>query len=253
VPYYLKIKEKIQSILDISNRYEIKKPFFVGGTVRDFLLKKPIDMINDFDFTNLSDDCSRLGILFSLENNYSFKIHKDTHVTSKTETYDFDFSANVINQNVLSWMNENNKNKDFAESFSRDFTINSMHQDIVSEKIFDPTESGLYDINNRIIRTPCPPAITLNNDKRRIYRAISLSVRLDFSIDGAIIDWVRENYANDLSEDDFSRTSEINKAIVINADMTYEIIKQMGLEKKVPLVGQYKDYIIKNNLVLQNI
>jgi tRNA nucleotidyltransferase/poly(A) polymerase len=253
MPFYLKIKDKIQNILNISSKYGIEKPYFVGGTVRDFLIKKEIDAINDFDITNLSDDCSRLGVLFSLQNNYSYKIHKDTHVSVKTNVSDFDFSANVINKNVIKWLSENNKDKKSAETYSRDFTINSMHQDMLSEDIFDLTKFGLSDAQNKIIRTTCPPEITLGNDKRRIYRAISLSVRLNFSIDGKIIDWVRDVYANDTSEDDFSRTSEVNKAILINGDMTYNIIKDMGLQKKIPLVGQYKDYIISNNLVLQNI
>lgn len=251
--FYFKIKDKIESIINISKKYDIEKPYFVGGTVRDFLLKKPIDSFNDFDITNLSDDCSRLGILFSLENNFPYKVHKDTHVSSKPGIFDFDFSANVMNKNVISWLGENNKDEKYAEPYSRDFTINSMHQDMLSEKIFDFTKLGLSDIQNKILRTPCPPDITLGNDKRRIYRAISLSVKMNFEIDGKIIDWVRENYANDPSEDDFSRTSEINKAVIINGDMTYNIIKEMGIQKKIPLVGQYKDYIINNNLVLQNI
>jgi hypothetical protein len=128
-----------------------------------------------------------------------------------------------------------------------------MHQDMFSDEVFDPTDSAIDDINNKIIRTPAPVSITLGNDKRRIFRAIKLAVQFNFNIDGKIIDWVVKNYSNDMSEDDFSRTAEINKAILINADMTYSIIKNMKLEKKIPLVGPYKDYIIANNLVLNNL
>ncbi len=251
--FYEKVSEDIKMLYYLHEKYKLNKPFFVGGTPRDFTFGKSIEDMRDLDITTLNPDCGRLGLLFAINKKKGYKIFLDKHVSVTTDFIGFDFSGNVENKNVKDWMITTSKDVNFLESFSRDFTINSMHQDMFSNEVFDPTKSGLSDISNKIIRTPAPVNITLANDKRRIFRAIKLAVQFNFNIDGKIIDWVINNYSNDMSEDDFSRTAEINKAILINPDMTYSIIKDMKLEKKIPLVGPYKDYIISNNLVLNNI
>lgn len=240
-------------LLGISEKFNISEPHFVGGTVRDFIISKNILKIKDFDITTLNDDCSRLGLIFSVYKKAKYRIFPDKHVSVNTDFIGFDFSANMRYKNVLSWINESGLNVDFSESYSRDFTINSMHQNMSTEEVFDPTNYGIKDIQNKIIRTACLPEITLGNDKRRIFRAIKLAVQFGFQLDGSIIDWVRDNYSKDTSEDNFSRSAEINKAMLMDADMTYDIIKSMELQKKIPLIGPYKDYIIENNLVLNNI
>jgi hypothetical protein len=251
--FYNKVYNNVNILHSLAERYKINKPYFVGGTPRDFSIGQKIEDMRDLDITTLNSDCGRLGLLFAIKNQTNYKIFLDKHVSIPTDFIGLDFSGNVENQNVKDWMISSGKDIKFVESFSRDFTINSMHQDMFSDEIFDPTDGGIRDINNKIIRTPAPVSITLGNDKRRIFRAIKLAVQFNFNIDGKIIDWVVKNYSNDTSEDDFSRTAEINKAILINADMTYSIIKNMKLEKKIPLVGPYKDYIIANNLVLNNL
>lgn len=251
--FFNKLDKDIKTIIDLSIKNSISKPYFVGGTVRDYCLGLSISDIKDFDITTLSDDCSRLGLLFAINKNAFYKIFPDKHVSVYSEADNFDFSAGIGYSNVKKWMIENDKDINFLESFSRDFTINSMHQDLFSGEVFDPTGMGLYDIASKVIRTPAPVEIAIGNDKRRIFRAIKLSVQFGFDIDTEITEWVKNNYSYDEQTEDYSRTSEINKAMLIDSDKTYSIIKSMGLEKHIPLVGPYKDYIIRNNLVLNSI
>ena len=229
----------------------LNKPYLVGGAVRDYCLGSSPDSIADLDITTLSSDCVRLGILYSIKKNKIFKMFKDYHITIIDDLKNIDFSSNVIYNNVVTWVKENNPDKlKYLESYSRDFTINSMHQDFFSEKVYDPTGFGLSDISNGIIRTPCPVEITLGNDKRRIYRAINLAVRFGMEIDQDIINYSLNTYSIQSEEDDFSRSSEINEVMIIDPDKTFDYILRMGLYKKIPLVGPYKDYIISKNLLI---
>lgn len=235
----------------LHREYFLNKPYLVGGAVRDYCLGISSDLISDLDITTLSSDCVRLGILYSIKKNKIFKMFKDHHITIIDDLKNIDFSSNVIYSNVVDWVRENNPDKlRYLESYSRDFTINSMHQDFFSEKVYDPTGFGLNDISNRIIRTPCPAEISLGNDKRRIYRAINLAVRFGMEIDQDIIDYSLNIYSKQKQEDDFSKSSEINEVMIINPDKTFDYILKMGLYKKIPLVGPYKDYIISKNLLI---
>ena len=249
--YYSLYKNDFKIIQELYQENLLNKPYLVGGAVRDCALGISSDAISDLDITTLSSDCVRLGILYSIKKNKMFKMFKDYHITIIDDLKNIDFSSSVVYNNVVEWVKENNPEKiKYLESYSRDFTINSMHQDFFSEKIYDPTEMGLADISRGIIRTPCPAQITLSNDKRRIFRAINLAVRFGMDIHEDIINYSLNVYSIDEVEDDFSRSSEINEVMLIDPDKTFDIILRMGLYKKIPLVGPYKEYIISKNLLI---
>jgi len=251
--FYKKNYEDFSLLTRLHREYLIGKPYLVGGAVRDYCSGLSFDEIKDFDITTMSNDCVRLSILFASIRNKTFKMFKDKHVSILDELKNYDFSSNVIYSNASDYVNQNHPEKiKFKESFSRDFTINSMHQDFFSEKIYDPTELGLRDISDKIIRTPCPARISIGNDKRRIFRAIHLAVKMGFNIHGDIIDYSKNIYSkeDENDTDDFSKSSEINKAMMIDPEATFFYIKEMGLYKKIPLVGPYKEYIIRKGLLL---
>lgn len=251
--FYKKNYEDFSLLVDLHRKYFINKPYLVGGSVRDYCSGFSFDSIRDFDITTMSNDCVRLSILFASKKNKTFKMFKDKHVSMLDNLKNYDFSSNIVYSNVLDYVLENHPGMiKYGESFSRDFTINTMHQDFFSEKVYDPTGMGLKDIQNKIIRTPCPPEISLGNDERRVFRAIHLAVKMNFSIHGDIIDYSKNIYAKkeDLDSDDFSKTSEINKAMLIDPERTFFYVKEMGLYKKIPLVGPYKDFIIRKDLLL---
>lgn len=246
-----------ESILAISKKYSIDRPYVVGGLVRDFLLgyKKGSDD-QDIDITTMSTECIRLAILFlSSSENEMFRMFEDRHISVFYLNKNIDFSPGFLassHPGVFEWVRENAPEKiGSVESFSRDFTVNSMHQDIETGKVFDPTGMGVKDIDSKIIRTPIPPNITIKNDPRRIFRAIRLASQFGLSIDSELISYVRDNSEVILDPKLTVQymTLEINKSFRYNPEKTIASIFDLGLFKTIPLSGAYSQYLIKNKLL----
>ncbi len=168
------IKETLNLIARLAQHYNIDKPYIVGGLPRDLYLKKDIKT-NDVDLTTNSLDVLRLGILVADKLNVPFELSEDSHVTVYFDEFDIDFSSHFISDKVLEFLD--GKFAGFEEAFSRDFTINTLHQDLATENFFDPTQQAVQDLAAGVIRTPVPPEITFSDDPRRAYRAINLAVR----------------------------------------------------------------------------
>lgn len=247
-------KDAIEKIANISVKYGIDKPYVVGGRVRDFLLNVNSDL-NDIDITTNSQECVRLGILFSAEANQMFRMFEDRHIRVFYFGKNIDFSPGVLSflhPNVYDWVKENRpKDIAFVEAFSRDFTINSMNQDFETGAITDPTAMGLDDIKSKVIRCPIPAEITIKNDPRRIFRAIRLSSKFGFTIDNDIFDFVNKNpdimFDTKLTQQ--YMTMEINEALKFDQDATISNIFDLGIFKAIPLSGTYSDFLIKNKLL----
>lgn len=79
----------------------------------------------------------------------------------------------------------------YDDILRRDFTINTLIENIHSGEMHDLTELGVSDIVAGIIRTPKDPEITFYDDPLRMLRAIRFAVRYKFVIDeqtyGAIV------------------------------------------------------------------
>ena len=68
-------------MLSISRQNSIDKPYVVGGLVRDFLFKRVSDKSElDLDITTNSNECIRLGIMFSNMSDKIFKMFEDRHL-----------------------------------------------------------------------------------------------------------------------------------------------------------------------------
>ncbi|MDH7600695.1 MAG: CCA tRNA nucleotidyltransferase [Armatimonadota bacterium] len=64
----------------------------------------------------------------------------------------------------------------------RDFTINTLLENLHTGEVMDLTGKALADIRDRIIRTPRDPEKTFEEDPLRMLRAIRFATRLGFSI-----------------------------------------------------------------------
>ena len=71
------------------------------------------------------------------------------------------------------------------DAFRRDFTVNALFYDIGSFSIIDYT-GGLRDLEARVIRCIGDPAERFQEDPVRMFRAMVMAARLDFSIDPPI-------------------------------------------------------------------
>jgi poly(A) polymerase len=240
----MNLKEILRIVGSIANFYKIKKPYIVGGVPRDIYLKIPTIKSKDIDITTNSNDSLRLAVLFADRINEIFELSEDGHVTVFYGNYDIDFSSNFVSPKVVEYLKGSHKG--IEEVFSRDFTINTLHQDLETGEISDPTGKGFEDIKNKIIRTPVPPEITFNDDPRRIYRAINLAARYKFDIAPEIIDFANENkelFSSKNIKDSYA-IIKINKALQEDEDLTIKLLKEMNLFKSMPLSGRFKDVLI---------
>jgi tRNA nucleotidyltransferase/poly(A) polymerase len=227
-------------MLSISRQNSIDKPYVVGGLVRDFLFKRASDKSElDLDITTNSNECIRLGIIFSNMSDKIFKMFEDRHLRVFYSDLNIDFSPGILSfshPGVLSWIRENMPDKE---------------KDIESGEIFDPTGLGMSDVESKILRTPIPPELALKNDPRRIFRAIKFASQFGLSIDSEIIEYVRENSEIMLNPRLTTQyvTTEINEALKHNSEIAISSIFDLGLFKMIPLTGSYSDYLIKNKLL----
>jgi tRNA nucleotidyltransferase/poly(A) polymerase len=65
----------------------------------------------------------------------------------------------------------------------RDFTINSLLYNIITEEILDLTGKGLDDIHNKIVKTTGEPNFIFNQDPLRLMRAVRFAARFNFKIE----------------------------------------------------------------------
>lgn len=240
----MKLKDYLKIIINLAHFNKIDKPYLVGGIPRDIYLGMKDIKTTDVDITTNSNDSLRLGVLFADKINEVFEVSEDGHVTVFAHGYDFDFSSNFISENAFKYLA--GKGKGIEEVYSRDFTINTLHQDPSTGLISDPTGMGFEDIKNRIIRTPVPPEITLTDDPRRVYRAVNLAARYNFDIDPEMIEFVRNNtelFTQENIKDKYT-VVKLNKALIENEQKTIDLLKKLNLFRSVPLSGRFKDLLI---------
>lgn len=75
----------------------------------------------------------------------------------------------------------------------RDFTINTLLQNLHTGEITDPLGTGFADIEARIVRTPANPHLTFQDDPLRMLRAVRFSARFDFKIEPGTWNALRES------------------------------------------------------------
>jgi hypothetical protein len=250
-------------ILKICKENYIDEPYIVGGIPRSLYINASneeagFDMqkYKDIDITTNDSDITRLGITSAGELGKGFRFFNDGHVSVYTESVILDFSSHFISSMAVEYVKEelNIKDKKLFEVYSRDFTINTLHKRFFEDEIFDLTNKGKEDLDKKILRTPVPARITLNNDFRRIYRAISFAARFGFKIDDEIIDYVKNNRDKFTGENKWVlkeafMTSIIGEAINNDPDVTMYYLEEMNLLPTVPMSGVFKEELIKRRLV----
>jgi hypothetical protein len=245
------LKEVLSQIDALAERYHIDKPYIVGGLPRDVYMKDIPLKTSDIDITTNSPEVLRLGVLIADELNVTFELSDDGHLTVFTDDFDLDFSSHFISDAVVEYLDGNSKG--LEEAFSRDFTINTLHQELTTRKIVDPTGMGFDDINNKIIRAPVPARITLTDDPRRAYRAVNLAARYSFKIDDDIKNFTLNNpdlFKSENVKDKYVAV-KVSKALKEDEEYTLALLKELGLFRNVPLSGTFKDVLIERKMLVE--
>lgn len=231
------IKEDLLQIANIADKNGLSKPFIVGGLPRDKVLNRTSD-IKDVDLTTGDSSIHELARLsaefFKPTRNINYKVLSDGHSQIDMGTIKIDFSSNYISPHV-----KDKSSKMKEELLSRDFTCNTLIVDLNLSKIQDLTGMAIRDINNKIIKTPLDPDITLTDNTKRVVRIIYLATKLGFEVEPGIIDYIKKN--PELATKDSSEkylSDKLNESLKYDSEKTYKLINQMGLQNLVPYLGR---------------
>ena len=168
--------------------------YLVGGSVRDLLLgRQPKDFDIGTDASpsqvrRLFRNCFLVGKRFRLAH-IRFKGHNVIEVATFRRhpqedelPEDPDEHFHFV-QNVFGSPRE--------DAYRRDFTINALFYNIADFSVIDHV-GGLEDLRAKRIRMIGDPLVRFEEDPVRMLRALEFAVRLDFSLDPAILDGIEQ-------------------------------------------------------------
>lgn len=254
----MKLRELLKMLQDTATKIKVAPAYLVGGCPRDKYMGR-LDNVADIDISNGDKDISYLSqeLYNELKKrfNVSIKTAEDGHTTIFMGNIKLDFSSNFVIPNindVLTKMGIKNITNMQREIYSRDFTCNTLLMDLELKHIYDPTDYGFKDIQDKKIRTCLSPEITLTNSRNRVPRAIYLACKLDFDIDHGIIDYVKKHPDTIKISTPKSLNEKIGQAFTKNADKASYLLSKMGLWNYISItetIYPYYQKSLKNQIV----
>ena len=222
----LPVFRRISALADRMN----VRAFVVGGYVRDYYLRRPctdIDVVVVGSGINLAQALAK-----ELKTNVSvFKtfgtamLHADgfevEFVGARRESYSPDSRKPHVEDGTL----EDDQRR-------RDFTVNAMAWSLNGDsfgELVDPFE-GMYDLEDRIIRTPCDPDITFSDDPLRMMRGVRFATQLGFDIDDETFYAIKRNRERIKIVSKERIATELNKIVLAPHPSTgFELLDAVGL------------------------
>lgn len=195
---YLEIRDYLRSLLE-GTEWE-GHVFAVGGCCRDEIMGTPI---KDVD---LAVDLPAGGIRFAeWLASKKLTLHKPvtfpTYGTAMLHLRAFpDDEIELVQTRKEKYPDRGNRNPETVfgsleeDCLRRDLTINSLYFDISRRRFVDITGLGIDDIRNKIIRTPCDPDITYDDDPLRILRCIRFASRFGWEVEKNTYDGMVRNH-----------------------------------------------------------
>ena len=169
--------------------------YVVGGYVRDLFLERPskdIDVVTVGSGIKLARALAeKLGkgahlSVFSNFGTAQVKYHgmEVEFVGARKESYSHDSRKPIVEDGTL----EDDQNR-------RDFTINALAVCLNKARfgeLVDPFD-GVWDMEDRLIRTPLDPDVTFSDDPLRMMRCIRFDTQLNFYIDDETFEALERN------------------------------------------------------------
>ncbi len=198
--------------------------YVVGGWVRDFFLHRPstdVDIVTVGSGIELATAFARrLGKKASLAVFRNFgtaqvkwKGMEVEFVGARKESYSRDSRKPIVEDGSL----EDDQNR-------RDFTVNAMAVCLNNSRfgeLVDPFE-GLFDLEDRVLRTPLDPDITFSDDPLRMMRCIRFATQLGFSIEPETFSAIGRN---------------AGRIGIVSAERVTEELNKIVLAPRTPSVG----------------
>lgn len=206
------------------------RAFVVGGYVRDYYLNRPCTDIDVVVVGSGIELAQRLAK--ELKTNVSvFKtfgtamLHADgmevEFVGARRESYSPDSRKPHVEDGTL----EDDQRR-------RDFTVNAMAWSLnggTFGELVDPFD-GMFDLEERIIRTPCDPDITFSDDPLRMMRGVRFATQLGFDIDDETFYAIKRNRERIKIVSKERIATELNKIVLAPHPSTgFELLDATGL------------------------
>ena len=208
--------------------------YVVGGYVRDWYLHRPctdIDVVVVGSGIALAEALAReLHTRVSVFKTFgTAMLHADgmevEFVGARRESYSPDSRKPHVEDGTLD-----------DDQRRRDFTINAMAWSLNGSRfgeLVDPFE-GMYDLEDRIIRTPCDPDITFSDDPLRMMRGIRFATQLGFDIEEETYEAIKRNCDRIKIVSRERIITELNKIVAAEHPSTgFHLLSDTGLLKYV--------------------
>lgn len=201
---------------------------FAGGCVRDMLLGRAC---HDFD---VATDASprrvqglfRHVLLIGAKFGVAMVIHNRRKVEVTTFRSDLSYSDGRHPDGVKFVTAR-------EDALRRDFTINGMFYDPLTERVIDYV-GGQDDLKRRVIRTIGEPADRFGEDYLRMMRAVRFAVRLDFAMDAATAGAIERSAGKITSISGERIYDELSKMLSAeSAPRALELLERLGLARAV--------------------
>ncbi len=214
------------------------RAYIVGGTVRDEILgieskdldievhgipAKPLRKIIESHFPNIEDIGEAFGVLHTVVEGVEVDVslpRKDSNTGPGHKGFDVNVDPFMSPEDALR---------------RRDFTINAMLKDILSDEIIDPF-GGREDLSKRILRPV--DAKTFGEDPLRVLRAVQLVARLELIVPDDVLELLR-SISPQLSELSADRHRTEWRKLFIKAkrpSLGLHLAKEIGAFDGLPIV-----------------
>lgn len=170
--------------------------WLVGGAVRDKLLEKPEP--NDFDIV-LEGDALKLAeflrvrsvtkmapVVYPRFGTAMVRVEASTIelITARRESYQAKSRKPEVERATLE-----------EDARRRDFTVNTLLENLHTGEIRDPLGQGMADLQAKVLRTPLEPRATFFDDPLRMLRAVRFKQQLGFEFVPGVAEAIREEAA----------------------------------------------------------
>ena len=226
-----------QNIVDIVYKSSIsisQETYIVGGAVRDCLMDRN-RKDSDLDFVTL-------GCEMTLANEIKNKINKNLKISRFKKFGTAHINFNEINIEIVKARKESynlsSRNPDVEpgnlldDLKRRDFTINAIAVSLNDKnfgELIDPF-NGLNDLEDKIIKTPTNPEITISDDPLRILRGVRFSSELNFEIDDSLLNAMVKNCDRVKIISKERIVDEINKILLTDKPSNgFKLLDKIGL------------------------
>lgn len=229
-PLTARVFRRIQRIVDDKGL----QAFVIGGFVRDYYLRRPS---NDIDVVVIG---SGIEVAEALGRELHTKVSvfktfgtamlrcdgwEIEFVGARKESYSRDSRKPVVEAGTI----EDDQRR-------RDFTINALAwslNDATFGELVDPFD-GMGDMESLIIRTPCDPDVTFDDDPLRMLRAVRFASQLGFDIYPDTFDAIQRNAHRIEIVSKERIITEINKIVLSpRPSIGFELLEMTGLLKLV--------------------